>query len=93
MFNATVTIASPFIASFSPHAGTEVVNRDLNRRLAASLLPERVHPSGRRWTLNEAPWRNGSTLEKPDREQRFPISTLVEQEPLDQYLKKFKAGR
>jgi hypothetical protein len=32
-------------------------------------------------------------LEKPDREQRFPISTLVEQEPLAQYLKKFKAGR
>src|SRR5271165_5185632 len=32
--------------------------------MAASLLPERIHPSGRRRTFDEGPWRNGGTLEK-----------------------------
>jgi hypothetical protein len=63
MFNATVRIASPFIASFSLHAGAEVVNRNLNRPLAASIFPERVHPSGRRWTPDKALRRNDSTLD------------------------------
>src|SRR5580700_4459133 len=54
------------------HAGAEVVNRGLHRRMAASLLPERIHPSGRRWSLDETLWRNSSTLEKPGREGAVP---------------------
>src|SRR5271157_871235 len=54
------------------NARAEVVDRDFHRRMAAGILPERIHPSGRRWTLNEAPWRNGSTLEKPGREAAVP---------------------
>src|SRR5271166_4897795 len=54
------------------YARTEVVDRDFHRRMAASLLPERIHPSGRRGPLNEALWRSGSTLEKPGREGAVP---------------------
>src|ERR1035441_3922565 len=53
-------------------ARAEVVDRDFHRRMAASLLPERIHSSGRRGPLNQAPWRNGSTLEKPGREGAVP---------------------
>ena len=54
------------------HARAEVVDRDFDRRMAASLLPERIHPSGRRRTADEAPWRNGGALEKPGREEAVP---------------------
>lgn len=40
--------------------------------MATSLLPERIHPSGRRWTLNEASWRNGGALEKFKWEETVP---------------------
>src|SRR5271157_408578 len=52
-------------------ADTEVLNCDFDGRLAASLLPERIHPSRRR-TLNEATWRNHHTVEKPGREEAVP---------------------
>src|SRR5664279_1169080 len=53
-------------------ASAEVPDRDFNRRMAASLLPERIHPSGRRRTFDQAPWRNDGTLEKPGREEAVP---------------------
>src|SRR5271166_5219685 len=53
------------------HAGTEIVHGDHNRRLAASLLPERIHPSWRRWPLDETPWRSGGTVDKPGSEAAF----------------------
>src|SRR5271157_1307595 len=49
-------------------ARAEVVDRDFDSRMAASILPERIHPSGRRWTLDEAPRRNDRALEKLGRE-------------------------
>ena len=39
-----------------------------NGGMAASLLPERIHPPGRRWPFDEAPRRNDGALEKPGRE-------------------------
>src|SRR5664279_1488852 len=53
-------------------ASAEVVDREFHSRMAARLLPERIHPAGRRGPLNEAPWRNGSTLEEPGREGALP---------------------
>src|SRR5271157_5690681 len=49
------------------HAHTKVLDRCFNSRMAAGVLPERIHPSRRR-TINEATWRNGSALEKLGRE-------------------------
>src|SRR5271166_313913 len=40
--------------------------------MAASVFPERIHPPGRWWTSDEAPRRNGSTLEEPGREGAVP---------------------
>src|SRR5664280_1480422 len=42
--------------------------------MATSLLPERIHPSGRRRTLDQAPWRNDGSLEKPGRERAVPAN-------------------
>src|SRR5271157_5374424 len=54
------------------HAHAEVVDRDFNSRVAASILPERVHPSGRRWSPDQASRRNDGALEKPGRERAVP---------------------
>src|SRR5271165_2860418 len=40
--------------------------------MAASILPERIHPPGRRWTFDQAPRRNDSPLEEPSREEAVP---------------------
>ena len=57
-------------------AGTMRVPKSLtvtsNRGMAASLLPERIHPSGRRWRLNEAPWRNNCALEESRWKKAIP---------------------
>src|SRR5208337_4304243 len=53
-------------------ASAEVVDREFDSRMAARLLPERIHPSGRRGPLNQAPWRHSSTLEKPGSEGAVP---------------------
>src|ERR1019366_5470493 len=55
-------------------ARAEVVDRDFHRRMAASLLPERIHPSGRRGAPDKGPRRNGGALEKPGRER--PVSAV-----------------
>ena len=46
------------------YARAEVLDRGFNSRMAASILPKRIHPPGRRRTINQAPRRNGSALEK-----------------------------
>src|SRR5271165_4616245 len=53
-------------------ASAEIVNGDIHRRMAASLLPERIHSSGRRGPPDKAPWRNGGTLERPGGEKAVP---------------------
>src|SRR5271166_134871 len=54
------------------HAHTKVPDREFNSRMAASILPERIHPPGRRRTFNQAPRRNSGTMEKPSREGAVP---------------------
>src|SRR5208337_1425662 len=55
-------------------ARAEVVDRDFHRRMAASLLPERIYPSGRRRTFDQAQWRNDGALEKFGRQG--PLSAV-----------------
>src|SRR5271157_5197235 len=50
------------------HAHAEIVDRDFTRPMAASILPKRIHPSGRRWPFDETSWGNDRALEKLGRE-------------------------
>src|SRR5271157_5123023 len=54
------------------YAHAEVVDRDFHRRMAAGILPERIHPSGWRWPFDQAPWRNDDTLDKFGWEKAVP---------------------
>src|SRR5271157_3677146 len=54
-------------------ADTEVLDRCSNSRMAASILPERIHPSGRRRTFDQAPRRNNHALAKLGRERAIPV--------------------
>src|SRR5271157_1197455 len=54
------------------HAHAEVLDRCFNSRMATGVLPERIHPSGRRRTPDKAPRRNSGTLEKRGGEGAVP---------------------
>jgi hypothetical protein len=54
---------------YVPHdAHAKVVNGDFTRPMAASILPKRIYPSGRRRPPDKEPGRDGGALEKRGRE-------------------------
>ena len=75
------------------YARAEVVDGNLNPAWQQAFFQsEFTHPGGggrltKRRGGTAALWKSLAGKE------RFPISTLVEQESLDQYLKKLEAGR